>query len=191
MALLKKFFKSLRKIFKKAQKGIRSGNRRREASVYRLRRVAPLRRKKIRSVNRPSSRKGRSGKKGIGGRRRNLARFSRPKPSSVRIRPSQARPRLRGVPVSAAPVKKEPQGVLIGEITHFFNKIRVGVIDLTHGPIRLNDEILIQGPQRCFRQRVKSLQIESVDVREAPRGKLVGLKVDQPVRPGDKVFRMV
>jgi hypothetical protein len=37
---------------------------------------------------------------------------------------------------------------------------------------------------------VESLQIESEDVKVAPKGQLVGLKVIKPAKPGDKVFKL-
>ncbi len=81
-------------------------------------------------------------------------------------------------------------GVLIGEITHFFPKISVVVVKTTHSAMRVGDRIEIVGPRTRFSQVVESLQIESVDVHAAGKGKLVGLKTDRPARAGDKVYRV-
>lgn len=80
-------------------------------------------------------------------------------------------------------------GKLAGEITHYFSKIKVVVVNMTEGSIRVGDKIRIKGNNETgFTQEVGSLQIESVDVKVAPRGKLVGLKVIKEPKVGDKVY---
>ncbi len=60
---------------------------------------------------------------------------------------------------------------------------------MTEGSIRVGDKIRIKGNNETgFTQEVGSLQIESVDVKVAPRGKLVGLKVIKEPKVGDKVY---
>jgi len=90
--------------------------------------------------------------------------------------------------VSAPPL--EPAGVLIGEITHYFSKIMVCVVKVTDKSLLVGDKILISGSSTNFHQRVKSLQIQSVDVQMARRGDLVGLKTDEVCRVGDKVYKI-
>ncbi len=95
------------------------------------------------------------------------------------------------------PIKKEiltkndaPQGVLVGEITHFFSKIQVVVVKMTEGSIVVGDRIHIKGKNSDFVQKILSLQIESVDVKIARKGNLVGLKVEKTAQPGDKVYKL-
>lgn len=88
------------------------------------------------------------------------------------------------------PAAREPKGVLIGEVTHYFSKIMVCVVKVTHASFSVGDHIRIQGNGAAFAQKVVSLQIESQDVRVAPKGQLVGLKVAQSAKPGDKVFKL-
>lgn len=52
------------------------------------------------------------------------------------------------------------------------------------------DAIHIKGATTDFKQKAASLQIESVDVKVAVKGKLVGLKVVSPARVGDKVYKV-
>jgi putative protease len=85
---------------------------------------------------------------------------------------------------------KEKRGQLIGEITHFFSRIRVCVIKITAGRITIGDRLRIQGHTSNFIQKVQSLQIENTDVKSAGKGSLVGLKVDKRTRSGDKVFKL-
>lgn len=85
----------------------------------------------------------------------------------------------------SAPVKE----VRIGEITHFFSRIQVVVLQITAGTLSVGDNIHVQGKNTDFSQAVESLQIESVDVRSAHKGQLVGLKVRKKAKPGDKVYK--
>jgi len=89
---------------------------------------------------------------------------------------------------AASPQRPRP-GALIGEITHYFPKIMVCVLKL-NAPISVGDNLLIQGPKTSFTQKVLSLQIESVNVKSAGKGRMVGLKVDNKCREGDRAYRV-
>ena len=80
---------------------------------------------------------------------------------------------------------------LIGKITHYFSKIGVGVIELTDGGLNVGDKIKIKSGANEFEQIVSSMQVEHQNVESATNGQAVGLKVDQEVKEGDQVFRMV
>lgn len=93
--------------------------------------------------------------------------------------------------VKAAIAKPDKEKLLrIGEVTHYFSKIGVVVIKIRQGPLRVGDKIKIEGRGQSFVQAVQSLQIESVDVASAKKGDLVGMKVTQAVKEGDKVFKI-
>jgi putative protease len=79
--------------------------------------------------------------------------------------------------------KKTP----VGKVTHFFSKIGVAVVELT-GTLRVGDEILVEGKQTSFRQKVESMQIEHQNITIAEAGKSVGLKLNDRARDGDVVF---
>ena len=79
--------------------------------------------------------------------------------------------------------------ITIGVVTHYFSQIQVIVVKITNGKIHIGDKIHIKGKKTDFLQMVKSLQIESVDVKVANRGQLVGLKVNRKVKVGDKIFK--
>lgn len=79
----------------------------------------------------------------------------------------------------------------IGKITHYFGKIGVGVIELTSGELNVGDTIMVKchgGAE--FQQAVSSMQVEHQEVMSAKPGEAVGLKVDQPVKEGDLVFKV-
>lgn len=80
-----------------------------------------------------------------------------------------------------------PKGKQIGEITHYYNNIGVGVIALK-GKISTGDTIVIAGRGNEFEQTVSSMQVEHEEVDSAKPGDDVGLKVDKAVKPGDLVY---
>lgn len=80
-------------------------------------------------------------------------------------------------------------GVYIGEVTHYYNRIGVAVLNLV-GPIHVGDMVHIWGHTSDFQQQVVSLQIEHQAVQEAEPGQDVALRVDRRVRRNDKVYRI-
>lgn len=75
----------------------------------------------------------------------------------------------------------------IGEITHFFGNIGVGVIKL-NGVLKTGDQIHFLGHGADFTQEVESMQVEHEQIETAQAGDEVGLKVTEKVKPGTKVF---
>ena len=80
-----------------------------------------------------------------------------------------------------------PKGKQIGKITHYFNKIGVGVLEL-EGKLKVGDTIIIATSSGDFEQKVDSMQVEHEQVTEAKSGDAVGLKTDQPVKEGNSVY---
>ena len=81
------------------------------------------------------------------------------------------------------------EGKLIGKITHYFGNIGVAVIELS-GTLKVGDTIRIVGGETDFEQNVESMEIEHEKVKEGKKGKSVGLKVDQKVHEGYKVYKV-
>ncbi len=75
----------------------------------------------------------------------------------------------------------------IGNVTHYYDKIGVAVVDLT-SPLHVGDHIKFSG-STDFSQTVESMQAEHEQVTSAASGDTVGVKVNQPVRPGDEVLK--
>ncbi len=80
---------------------------------------------------------------------------------------------------------------LIGKITHYFTNIGVGVIKITDGELKTGEKIHIKGATSDFEQTVDSMQIEHENIEKAKKGDAIGLKVEQQVREGDEVFKVV
>lgn len=79
---------------------------------------------------------------------------------------------------------------LIGEVTHYFNNIGVGVINLT-AALKVGDTVrIIGGEETDFTQKVKSMELEHEKIETAKKGGSVGFKVDQKVREGYKVYKV-
>lgn len=101
----------------------------------------------------------------------------------------KAKPRKRKLGKVKAPARPLVKEVVVGEVTHFFPKIVVCVVKIIRGQIKIGDRIHIKGGSTDFQQTVRSLQIESVDVKAGRRGQVVGLKVERAARVGDKVYK--
>jgi len=78
----------------------------------------------------------------------------------------------------------------IGKVTHYFTKIGVAVIELTD-ELKVGDTIHIKGATTDFQQSVESMQIEHEPVESAGAGQAIGLKVEERVRKGDTVYKLV
>jgi len=85
--------------------------------------------------------------------------------------------------------KENFEGKLIGKVIHYFGKIGVAVIELDD-VLKVGDEIKIAGGETEFTQTVKSMEVEHKKVQEAKAGEKVGLKVEQKVREGYKVYKL-
>ena len=79
--------------------------------------------------------------------------------------------------------------VKIGDVSHYFTKIEVAVVDLTD-KLKVGDEIMIKGATTDFTQKVDSIQIEHEQIDEAGAGDSVGLRVKYRARAGDQVYRV-
>lgn len=78
----------------------------------------------------------------------------------------------------------------VAVVTHYYNKIGVAVVKVAK-PLKIGDKIKIVGRDYEFVQQISSIQFEHQSIREAKKGEAVGLKVDQPVREKDKLYKVV
>jgi len=79
--------------------------------------------------------------------------------------------------------------VEIGKVTDFFAKPVVAGIELS-GTLKIGDRIHIKGSTTDMELTVESMQIERVNITEGKPGDLVGIKVLDRVRRGDKVYKV-
>lgn len=78
--------------------------------------------------------------------------------------------------------------VQIGKITHYYDKIGVAVIDVTTQALQIGDMIKVSGHDNEFTQKVESLQVEHKQVSQLGPGESGGLKINEPVKPGDVLY---
>lgn len=85
----------------------------------------------------------------------------------------------------AAPPKKSKS---IGIITHYYEKIHVGVIKLS-GALSVGDCITYETAEGPYEQIVESMEIDREPVFKAGRGKEIGLKLNKMPAVGCKVLK--
>ena len=78
----------------------------------------------------------------------------------------------------------------IGVISHYYNHLEVGIIELTDA-LKLGDTIHIKGAHADMSFTVETLQMEHKDVDTAKSGDSVGIKVPQKVHEDDKVYKVI
>ena len=76
----------------------------------------------------------------------------------------------------------------IGDITHFFDKIGVAVVELL-ADLKNGDKIKITGSNE-FEQTVESMQVDHDQVENASKGDTVGLKLENPAKSGDEIYKV-
>ena len=82
------------------------------------------------------------------------------------------------------------EGKLIGKITHYFGNIGVAVIELSK-TLKIGESIRIVGGEATdFTQEIKSMEIDHEKAKTAKTGDSIGLKVDEKVREGYKVYKV-
>ena len=79
---------------------------------------------------------------------------------------------------------------LVGKVVKFFSKPSVAAVEITSGTLRIGDSIRIKGHTTDLEETVASMQIEKESIEEAEPGFLVGIRVKDRVREGDKVFKV-
>lgn len=84
--------------------------------------------------------------------------------------------------------EKKGKEIPVGEVVHYFGKIKVVVIKIKKNSIAVGDSIRIKGHTTDVKQEVASMQIDYETVEKAAKGKEVAIKVSKKVRRKDKVF---
>jgi len=77
----------------------------------------------------------------------------------------------------------------VGKVSHYFPKVGVAVVELS-APLRVGNTIKIISESGSFTQEVSSMQVEHADIAEAAAGQSIGLKVNEQVKQGSRVFRL-
>jgi len=78
----------------------------------------------------------------------------------------------------------------IGRISHFYDRLSVAVLSLT-SKLNVGDQVHIKGHTTDFVQEVTSLEIEHRKVTSAGPEDQVALKVDEPVKKRDAIYKII
>ncbi len=79
--------------------------------------------------------------------------------------------------------------ILIGKVIHYYTRLGVAAVHLG-ADLKVGDTIVILGHTTELIQQVNSMEIEHKKVLAAFPGTDVAIKVFEPVRPGDAVYRV-
>jgi len=84
----------------------------------------------------------------------------------------------------------DKEGKLIGKVTHYFDKIKVMVVELV-ASLKAGDMIrIIGGESTDFEQKVGSMEVEHKKIKQGKKGESVGLEAKDKVREGYKVYKI-
>ncbi len=75
-------------------------------------------------------------------------------------------------------------------MTHYYSHLSVAILRLDSGRLRIGDLIHIHGHSTDFTQRVESLEVNHAHVSEVGPNDDFGLKVVEPAREHDVVYRV-
>ncbi|HOW42755.1 MAG TPA: hypothetical protein P5110_09050 [Candidatus Omnitrophota bacterium] len=87
------------------------------------------------------------------------------------------------------PALKKYEGILVGEITHYFPHVNAAVVKLKV-PLSVGEMIKVKGHTTDFTQKVTSIQIDRTALPQAKPGDEIGLQVGSRVRRGDVVTKL-
>jgi len=78
----------------------------------------------------------------------------------------------------------------VAVIVKFFAKPSVAALEVTNGTIQKGDLLKYKGHTTDFTEEITSMEIDNQSVDEVKAGDLVGVKVKERVREGDKVYKV-
>ncbi len=91
--------------------------------------------------------------------------------------------------VKKAKPLRPAQGKPIGKVTHYYGGIEVAIVKFNK-VVKKGTMARFSGATTNFEQSLDSMQYDHKDVSSAPKGKEVGIKVNDKVRDGDEVFEI-
>jgi hypothetical protein len=83
--------------------------------------------------------------------------------------------------------KKSAAQKPVGVVTHFYTHIQVAIVKFNK-KISVGAKLHYKGATTDFAEGVKSMQYNHEEIKAAPKGKQIGIKVKKRVREGDAVY---
>ncbi len=81
------------------------------------------------------------------------------------------------------------EGVEVGRVFNFFEKIMVAAIEI-NGDIKLGNTLRFVGAGHDFTEVVDSMQVDGKNVERAKKGDKIGIKISEKINKGAKVYRV-
>lgn len=78
----------------------------------------------------------------------------------------------------------------VGTVVKFFSKPSVAAVEVTGGGIKRGETLRFKGHTTEFTDVAASIELDNNPIEEAKAGNLIGIKVKERVREGDKVYRV-
>ena len=78
----------------------------------------------------------------------------------------------------------------VAVIVKFFAKPSVAALEVANGTINKGDLLRYKGYTTDFTEEISSMEIDNQSVDDVKAGDLVGVKVKERVREGDKVYKV-
>lgn len=80
---------------------------------------------------------------------------------------------------------KEPKP--IGEVTHYYGGLGVAIVKFNK-VVKVGERINFKGMTTDFEEVIQSMQYDHKDIESAKKNQEIGIKVNNKVRDGDKVY---
>lgn len=92
--------------------------------------------------------------------------------------------------LAPTPRKTSPRLQPVGMVTHYYDRINVGVLKLS-SMLRVGDRLRLRGKSGEFDQIIQSIQENHQPVAVAAKGADIGVKVDQEVRTDQMAYKIL
>jgi U32 family peptidase len=79
----------------------------------------------------------------------------------------------------------------IGSVIKFFDKSSVAAVKLDFGDLSVGDTIHIKGNTTDFSQKIEDMEFDHKPVQKTLRGQFAGIKLSQPAKPFDLLYKVV
>jgi hypothetical protein len=79
----------------------------------------------------------------------------------------------------------------IGSVIKFFDKTSIAAVKLDFGELAIGDTIHVKGNMTDFMQKIDILEFDHKPVQKALRGHFAGIKLSQPAKPFDLIYKVV
>ena len=74
----------------------------------------------------------------------------------------------------------------VGKVIHWYDKISVAVIKLTHG-LKVGDAIVVKHGETEFTDSVSSMQLEHESIKAGKKGQEVAIKLAKTAKTGSEI----